>query len=81
MVAHALRRPHPQSQDVLSRFPLHPAHNVAMRMRGKIALAMLLVALAGVSAWQGLRVREPVLSGQTVERLAQCLQDCTGWPV
>jgi hypothetical protein len=35
-----------------------------MRMRGKIALALLLIALAGVSAWQGLRLREPFYQGK-----------------
>jgi HEAT repeat protein len=35
-----------------------------MRTRGKIALAMLFVALAGVSAWQGLSLRDPVYQGK-----------------
>jgi hypothetical protein len=35
-----------------------------MQKRGKIALAVLLVALAGVSAWQGLCLREPVYHGK-----------------
>jgi hypothetical protein len=35
-----------------------------MRKHVHIALAVLLVALAGVSAWQGLRLREPVYQGR-----------------
>src|ERR1035437_3819229 len=35
-----------------------------MRKRVYVALAVLLVMLAGVSAWQGLREREPVYQGK-----------------
>ena len=42
-----------------------------MRKRVYIALAVLLVALAGVSAWQGLSLREPVYQGK---RLSSWLQ-------
>src|ERR1035438_2402477 len=35
----------------------------AMRKRVHISLAVLLVALAGVTVWQGLRLREPVYQG------------------
>ncbi len=39
---------------------VHLAHNAAMPKRVYIALAVLLVILAGVIAWQGLRERKPV---------------------
>jgi hypothetical protein len=48
-----------------SRFPLPSAHNAVMRKRVYIALAVVLVALAGVSVWQGLRLREPVYQGKS----------------
>ena len=47
-----------------SRFPPPSAHTALMRKRVHIALAVLLVALAGVSAWQGLSLREPVYQGK-----------------
>jgi len=51
-----------------SRFLLHPTHNVLMRKRVQIALAVVLVMLAGVIAWQVLRKpepqREPVYHGK-----------------
>src|ERR1019366_8151646 len=47
-----------------SRFPPHPVHNAAMRKWFQIAVAVLLVILAGVIAWQVLRLRQPVYQGK-----------------
>ena len=50
-----------------SRFPPPSAHNADMRERVHIALAVLLVMLAGVIGWQvlqALREREPVYQGK-----------------
>jgi HEAT repeats len=47
-----------------SGFVEHLAHTAAMRKRVYIALAVVLVILAGVAAWQGLRQREPVYQGR-----------------
>ena len=38
-----------------------------MRKRVRIALAMLLIVIAGVSAWEGLREREPVYQGKRLD--------------
>ena len=50
-----------------------------MRKRVYIALAVLLVILAGVSAWQVLRLREPVYQGKPLsawlERLSKATKD------
>jgi S1-C subfamily serine protease len=43
---------------------VHLAHNSAMRKRVYIALAVLLVMLASVAAWQVLRERKPVYQGK-----------------
>ena len=42
----------------------HPGILAAMRKRVRIALAVLLVAIVGVIAWQVLREREPVYQGK-----------------
>ena len=51
---------------MFSRFPLQPAHNAAMRKRVQIVLAVLLMAVAGVIAWQVLHSQEaePVYQGK-----------------
>jgi hypothetical protein len=54
-----------------TRFPPHPAHTAAMRKRVYIALAVLLVILAGVSAWQGLSLREPLYQGKPLSSWLQ----------
>jgi hypothetical protein len=54
----------PRRQPQVSRFPPPSAHNAVMRKRVYIALAVLLVALAGVITWQVLREREPVYQGK-----------------
>jgi len=41
-----------------SGFVVHLAHTAAMRKRVDIALALLLVILAGVMAWLGLRSQD-----------------------
>jgi len=43
---------------------VHLAHNAAMPKRVYIALAVLLVMLASVAAWQVLRERKPVYQGK-----------------
>ena len=49
----------------LARF-LPPAwHTAAMRKRVQVALAVALIILAGVIAWQVLRLREPVYQGKS----------------
>ena len=56
-----------RQQRKFSRFPSPPAHNAAMRKRVYIALAVVLVGLAGVTVWQVIRAsreREPVPVGQ-----------------
>ncbi len=67
--ARGQRRRNRSPEDVVgsrdfSRFPPLPAHNAAMQKRVQVALAVLLVTLAGVSAWLGLREREPVYQGK-----------------
>ena len=47
-----------------SRFLPPPAHTAAMLKRVQITLAVVLVTLAGVMGWQGLRLREPVYQGR-----------------
>jgi hypothetical protein len=49
----------------------------AMRKRVQIALAVALVMLAGVTAWLGLREREPVYQGRS---LSKWLEDYTPLP-
>jgi hypothetical protein len=51
-----------------ARFPPHPVHNAAMAKRLQIALAVLLVAVAGVIVWQVLhsREREPLYQCSTM---------------
>ena len=49
----------------LSRFPLHPVHNAAVRKRYRILLAVVVVAITGVIAWQGLREHEPHYQGKS----------------
>jgi len=56
----------PWSAAQISRFPPPSAHTAAMRKWVYIALAVLLIILAGVSAWLGLREREPVYAGKPV---------------
>jgi len=50
----------------LSRFPPHPAHNAAMRKWVHVALAVFLVAVGGVVAWEILRPHElnPIVDGK-----------------
>jgi len=48
----------PDRQRKFSRFPPPPVHNAAMRKRVHIALAVLLVILAGVIVWQVLRSQD-----------------------
>lgn len=45
-----------------------------MRKRVYVALALLLVMLAGVSAWQGLRLREPVYEGKPLSLSLETLR-------
>src|SRR5271169_2879978 len=40
------------------------AHTADMLKRVQVALAVVLVTLAGVIGWQGLRLREPVYEGR-----------------
>jgi len=47
-----------------SRIPPLLRYTAAVRKRVQIALAILLVAVIGVSEWQVLRVREPVYQGK-----------------
>jgi hypothetical protein len=51
-----------------------PGHNAAMQQRVGIALAVLLVAVAGLVAWQAPHDREPVYQGK---RLSSWLRDAT----
>src|SRR6266481_3095062 len=57
---------------MFSRPPLKPAHTDAMRKQVQIALAVLLVGVGGVIAWQVRRLREPVYQGK---RLSLWLQN------
>jgi len=45
-------------------FSISAASSVAMQKQVQIALAVLLVILAGVIGWQVLRLREPVFQGK-----------------
>jgi hypothetical protein len=50
----------------LLQLPPPPAHNPAMRIRVKIALALFFVSLVGLVLWQVVQQREPVYQGRTL---------------
>jgi len=56
----------------LSNSTINLRYTAAMRKRVQIALAFLLVAIAGVIAWQVLHLREPAYQGK---RLSVWLQN------
>jgi hypothetical protein len=51
-----------------------------MRKRVQIALAVLLVVIAGVGVWQGLREREPVYQGKPLSSWLIAVYSTTGTP-